>query len=251
MADSDITTTLPVVTRRRVLEGAAIAIVGSSRRAVARYDQETPQLTDPAVAVWRKWCAAHKQTERLCREQQRLERKLVEAVGFPSATIQPSEGKNVTLHSLQALRIVLDLAPEDVAMRAKAETDFAHHQERWDAVDSEIGYSATLRAEREAADRTEELLELLSETPAASLAGVVAKLDAVLMEGEPSEGSSEFPWPQIRSALDDLMTIGKIVAEQAFPEEQPSPLQEQTGGGSPDTHSANGSGVKSRPTPFR
>lgn len=96
----------------------------------------------------------------------------------------------------------------------------AAHQARWDAADREMGYSAMLLAEGEAADRAEELLELLSRTPAASLAGVAAKLDAALTEGEPSEGSSEFPWPQIRSARDDLVRIAKeAMPEQVFPEE--------------------------------
>ncbi|WP_292133395.1 hypothetical protein [Mesorhizobium sp.] len=133
-------------------------------------------------------------------------------VGFPCATIQLSDGKRVTLHSLGALHEVLDLGPEDVGKRAKAESDFAAHQARWDAADRELGYSVTLRAEREAGDRAEDLLELLSETPAASLAGVAAKLDAVLREGEVSEDSDEFPWPQIRSAFEDMSRIGQQTA---------------------------------------
>lgn len=54
MGDSDNTTTRPLVTRRRVLAGTAIAIVGSKRNAFARNDLETDQSADPAVAVWRK-----------------------------------------------------------------------------------------------------------------------------------------------------------------------------------------------------
>ncbi|TJW39667.1 MAG: hypothetical protein E5W83_30370 [Mesorhizobium sp.] len=204
MANSDDTTTRPLVTRRRVLAGTAIAIAGYLPKAFARNDLGTDLSADPAVTVWRKWQSAHKQTERLCRQQQRLERKLAETIGFPSATIQLSDGKRVTLHSLGALREVLDLGPEDVSMRAKAETDFATHQASWDAADRELGYSAALRAEREAGDRAEDLLELLSETRATSLAGVAAKLDAVLREGEVSEDSDEFPWPQIRSAFEDM-----------------------------------------------
>ncbi|RWB56713.1 hypothetical protein [Mesorhizobium sp.] len=215
MGDSDNTTTRPLVTRRRVLAGTAIAIVGSKRNAFARNDLETDQSADPAVAVWRKWQAAHEHTERLCRQQQRLERILAETVGFPCATIMLRDGESLTLHSLRALRDVLDHRPEDTAMRARGEADFAAHQARWDAADREIGYSATLRAEREAADRAEDLLELLSETPSASLAGVVVKLDAVLKVGEGSGDDAEFPRPQIRSALDDVIRIGRgLVPEQ-------------------------------------
>lgn len=42
-----------------------------------------------------------------------------------------------------------------------------------------------------------------------TLAGVAGKLDAVLREGEAWEECSEFPWPQIRSALNDLVRIAQ------------------------------------------
>ncbi|MDX8496728.1 hypothetical protein RFN29_35165, partial [Mesorhizobium sp. VK22B] len=134
------------------------------------------------------------------------------------ATIRLHDGESVRLHSLKSIHEVLDLDPEDVAMRAKAEADLADHQAHWDAADREIGYSAALQAERESADRAEDLLEALSKTPAASLAGVAAKLEAALREGEVSEDGAEFPWPQIRSALDDVIRIGRrLVPEQMFP----------------------------------
>ncbi|WP_189350197.1 hypothetical protein [Mesorhizobium sp. M1E.F.Ca.ET.045.02.1.1] len=234
MADSDNTMTLPFVTRRRVVAGTAIAMVGWQPRAFARNDLEPDQSADPAVAVWRKWQAAHEEAERLCRQQQNLERKLAEMVGFPCATIPLCDGRIVRLHSRKAIRDVLDLSPEDVAMRAKAEVDFAAHQARWDAADREIGYSTALHAERKAADRAEDMLEMLSETPAASLAGVAAKLDAVLREGEVSEDSIEFPWPQIRSTLDDVIRIGqRLVPEQMLPSEtrQPKPPRKPRGNG--------------------
>ncbi len=66
---------------------------------------------------------------------------------------------------------MLDLGPEDAATRTKAEAELAAHQIRWDSADLEVGYTATLSAESEAAARAEALLCLLSETPANSLAG--------------------------------------------------------------------------------
>ncbi|RUT99946.1 hypothetical protein EOD23_24225, partial [Mesorhizobium sp. USDA-HM6] len=87
MADSDNTTTLPHVTRRRVVAGTANAKAGRQARAFARDDSETDQSADPAVVMWREWQIVHEETVRLCRRQQGLERKLVETVGFPCATI--------------------------------------------------------------------------------------------------------------------------------------------------------------------
>jgi hypothetical protein len=186
MTDSDNSTTLPSVIRRELFCAT----------------------TDPAVAVWREWQAAHEETDRLSREQQRLERTLVEEVGFPKVMIQLSYDRTATPASHEALRGVLGVESMETEVVAKFEADLAVHQARWDATDRAIGYSATLRAECEAGDRAEALLEALSGTPAISLAGVAAKLDAILSEGQPSNGDTEFPWPQIRSVLEDIGRIG-------------------------------------------
>jgi hypothetical protein len=174
--------------------------------------------SDPAIALWHKWREAHRLTQRLCRRQQGLERQLAETVGFPCVAIQLTDGERVTLSSLRAVHEVFRLAPEDTAARAKAEAEFATHQMRWDIADKAVGYSATLQAEREAADRAENLLEALAATSATSLAGVAAKLDAVLHEGKVWEDGSEFPWPQIRSALEDLIRMSPLLhPDQVFP----------------------------------
>ncbi|MES0150227.1 hypothetical protein NKJ95_23735 [Mesorhizobium sp. M0012] len=209
MADSDNTMSLSAVTRREVLTATAIAIAAPKGGTFGRKTLETGQITDPAVSAWQKWRAAHDHTEYLCRHQQLLERKLVQAVGFPRSKILLRDGKNETLHSLEAVRDALDLGQEDLSIRAKAEADLKAHQARWDAADREIGYSEALRAECEAANRTDQLLEMLSVLPAASLAGVAAKLDAVLTHGQASKDDDEFPWPQIRSALEDIVRIGR------------------------------------------
>ncbi|MET3524159.1 hypothetical protein [Mesorhizobium abyssinicae] len=206
MADSDNITTLSVVTRKTgtVLSASAI----EQAPAETGIPTEPGSSDDPAVAVWRKWQTAQEETERLNREQQRLERKLVETVGFPSAIIQLSDGSAVTLHSLEALRDLIDAGSVDVAAVVQAEVDLAAHNACWEVADRTIGYSVAIRAEDDAADRALALLEALSETQAVSLAGVAAKLDAVLREGQPSKDDGEFPWPQIRSVLEDIGRIG-------------------------------------------
>ncbi|MER9362538.1 hypothetical protein [Mesorhizobium sp. M0500] len=141
-------------------------------------------------------------------------------------SISLPEGEDVTLHSIEALHSVLGKGPAMAALREKAEADFAAHQARWDAAAEETGYTAALRAEREAGERAEHLLEAFSTTPATTLAGVVGKLDAVLREGEAWEECSEFPWPQIRSAFSDLMRIADpMMPEQFFHGEQRSKVR--------------------------
>ena len=149
MADSDNTTTLSLVTRRKASAVWAATALLCNNLAVE-------QSSDPAAVVWRKWRAAHTEAGRLCRHQQRLEADRNSGAGDDS------------------------------------------------------DYAAALRAESEAGEHAMDLLGALSETPAASLAGVAAKLDAVLSEGEPCGGDAEFPWPQLRSALEDLIRIGRL-----------------------------------------
>ncbi|MES0123227.1 hypothetical protein NKL05_14160 [Mesorhizobium sp. C420B] len=210
MTDSDNITSLPFVTRRRVLAGTVVATTAWTleSNASAGDARTTTVPSDPALALRREWQTAHKLTNRLCRRQQRLETKLVECVGFPCVDVRLPEGEDVTVHSIEALNEVLGKGPAMAALREKAEAELAAHQARWDAAAEETGYTAALRAEREACDRAKDLLEAFSTTPATTLAGVAGKLDAVLREGE-AEGCSEFPWPQIRSALSDLVRIAE------------------------------------------
>jgi len=185
------------------------------KSALASNAAVTGMPPDPALALWREWETAHDLTQRLCRRQQRLETRLVSSVGFPSATVRLPEGEDVTVHSIEALNEVLGKGSDMAVLRENAEADFAAHQARWDAAAEETGYTAALRAECEAGDRAQDLLEAFSTTPATTLAGVAGKLDAVLREGEAWEECSEFPWPQIRSALSDLVRI----ARQTMPEQ--------------------------------
>lgn len=224
MADSDNTTPLSFVTRRRLLGATAIAIVGWERNAIAGEAPAVGLPHDPVLAIWREWHKVHELSERLCDQSAQLERALVEAVGYPCATVQLPDGEDVTLHSISALHEVLGTGADTAEARATAEARLAAHQARWDAADERIGYSHVADAERKAGDRAEELLQALSVTPATSLTGVAAKLSAVLLESEVREGGAEFPWPQIRSAFDDVMRVGQqLFPEQRFPSEMLRP----------------------------
>jgi len=99
MADSDNSMTSPHVTRSRLLTGTPNAMAAGQPRTFLG----THSGADPAVTVWREWQAAHEGTERLCHQQQRLERMLVETIGLPCATILLRNGKSVRVHSLEAV----------------------------------------------------------------------------------------------------------------------------------------------------
>jgi len=59
-------------------------------------------------------------------------------------------------------------------------------------------------------------VEALMVTPATTLAGIAGKLDAVLCEGESSEECTEFPWPELRAMLTDLVRIGQALHPDSF-----------------------------------
>jgi hypothetical protein len=211
-----------------MITSTALVLVKS---ALAGNEAATSMPPDPALALWREWQTAHDVTERLCRKQQCLETRLVESFSVPCVTVRLPEGEDVAIHSIEALNDVLGKGPDLTALREKAEAELAAHQVRWDAAAEETGYTAALRAEREAGERAEDLLEALSTTPATTLAGVAGKLDAVLHEGEAWEECSEFPWPQIRSALSDLVCIAEqMVPEQFFPGERRPKLRRRRAG---------------------
>lgn len=219
MTDSDDTTTLSSVTRRMLLAGTmmATATFGFQQSASATGATSKDTVPDPALSLWREWRTAWRDTAALCRQQQTLETRLVEAVGFPCARVRlPQDDVTVALSSRGEIGRYFADHPELADARAAAEADLASHQACWDAEDERIGYSAARREEQAASDREQSLLEALTITPAATLAGVAAKLDAVLREGEYYEDCTEFPWPQVRSALADLVRIAQALQPGLF-----------------------------------
>lgn len=215
MADSDHSTSLFSVTRRRLLVGTATTCLASvlhnSGPADTRSIEGTRRAPDDAFSLWQEWLAAHEKTVAACRRQQRLETRLVKEIGFPRILVaMPDEPDPVPIFLMEKLDDFLGCDPETDSLRARAQADLMAHQARWDTADETIGYSQAKHAEEEAAEHERQLAEALWATPAHSLAGVAAKLDAVLAEGEWCEDCPEFPWPQIRSALIDIVRLSEL-----------------------------------------
>ncbi len=215
MADSDHSMSFACVTRRMALGGGVVAATGwalggkAASRSVAIEDGALIAAPDSALTLWQEWQAAHELAERLHLRQQELEVELAERVDCLCTVINLPDGEDVTICSKAALDRIIGDRTDMAAIRARAEADLAERQARWDAADKEIGYSVALKAERAAEQREESLLKTLSVTPATSLAGVAGKLDAVMRRDEAWEDFSKHPWPQIRSARDDLVRLGQ------------------------------------------
>ncbi|MGK9086641.1 hypothetical protein KXR64_23005 [Brucella intermedia] len=236
MADSDNTTTLPSVTRRMLLTGTTITTATLS----LEYGVGTAEAlarnpaSDPALDIWRQWLAAYNEMQRLWIMQMDLERRMVAAVGFPEVEIAlPGVKAPVRAFSLEDIdRICGDEAGHQV-VKTQAIAAFRERQEAWDRLDDALGYSRAEKAEIRA-DRTEmKLADALIAMPATTLAGVAGKLDAVLRRGEYFEPSPDLPWPQVRSALADLVRIGQALQPGLFmPGSDRKGLPEANGGAS-------------------
>lgn len=211
MADSDNSRTLPVVTRRRLLSTSAAwlaAQVGDVGAELYSKDGQ-PDGGDPALMLWREWRAAHDQVEKFCRKQQRLETALLAAVGFPHVDIAaPGQEGVVAAFSMEEIDRLFRHAPEngDAKMRAKAV--LAERQAAWDSLDEGLGYSLAKQAEEAVFAMRAERLTVLFMLPAHSVAGAAAKLHALVAMAEEDGSRDEFPWPQIRAVMTDLINLG-------------------------------------------
>ncbi|RUV01773.1 hypothetical protein EOA79_18510 [Mesorhizobium sp. M1A.F.Ca.IN.020.03.2.1] len=204
MDDSDNSMSLSFVTRRRLLAGTATAALVWPFQVKSRAAELThgSSAADPALRLCGNWQKIHNETLALCREQQRLETHLARTVGFPCAKVRLADGTDVTLHSIESLNDAY--SPENEVEWGRALADFAAHQARWDAADAEIGYSRTDELIRQSETAESALMDVLTQTAATSVEGILAKLKVILRDGEHWEHADDFPWPHIRSVLDDL-----------------------------------------------
>jgi hypothetical protein len=191
MAVPETITSASAFTRRTLLVASVGAAAPVPFTGIAPVDTALAEASDPAPFLWTQWKTAQDIADALCQKQQSLETRLMQLIGA-SRAIGDAEGTEV------------DCAAQEENYRA-----------RWAAADFAVGYSEAKKEEVRAADIAKELADALAATPACSVEGVAAKLHAVLREGEWCENCPEFPWPQVRSALTDLIRIGRL---DSFPE---------------------------------
>ncbi|OLP57671.1 hypothetical protein BJF92_07060 [Rhizobium rhizosphaerae] len=210
MADSDSSRTLSSVTRRTLLRMVTTTVGAHAAAAQPKGEGEGSPACggDPALGLWFDWQAANRKACALGRRQARLESRLVDTIGFPQIDLSvPGCAKPIIVSTTAEIEQWLGSKPERAAERENAMSELAAHQRAWQEMDRRIGYSRARNAERDAQAAEEDLLETLWKSRASTLAGAAGKLHAMLKTGEPREGSQEFPWPQIRMVLADLLHI--------------------------------------------
>ncbi|PWB80181.1 MAG: hypothetical protein C3F11_18680 [Methylocystaceae bacterium] len=207
MADSEDSTTPPAVSWRAILRGTGALPSG-------KRTEGTP--SDPALQLWQSWQANHTRVVALTRQWQRIETRLIHSVGFPEVTIRLSgEEEPKVAHSVDEIEELLADEPE--IERETLIAAFDEQQKRWDEAAATLGFDAVDAELRAALDKERDFTASVPRTKAASLPGVAAKLSIVIQLGEPSPKDTEFPWPELRSALADL-------ARLASPEAAISPM---------------------------
>ncbi|WP_159945805.1 hypothetical protein [Rhizobium sp. 18065] len=215
MADSDNSRTLPVVTRRRLLSTSAtwLAAQVGDVNAALHPENGRPDNGDPTLMLWQDWRGAHDQVEKFCRRQQRLETALIDQVGFPHVDIAvPDQDCVVAAFTMEEIERRFSDAPENAEAKMRAKAILVERQAAWDALDERLGYTRAKQAEEKAFAMREERLNDLFSQPARSVAGVAAKLHTILAMGEDSPGD-EYPWPQIRAAMTDLLSLGSTPSD--------------------------------------
>jgi hypothetical protein len=209
MADSENSRTLSPVTRRGLLSGTAVWLTEQIANMSPDCDAiASGGIDERVLCIWRKWMAAHRKVEQFCRAQQRLERRLVTAIGFPRVEILAADMERpVVAFTADKIDSLLGGGTETAEVRREARALLQARQQVWDAMDERLGYSRARRVEAEAEVHRDELAEALWVERAQSVAGIVAKLHAVLLRFEDDGPHDEPPWPQIRSILMDLTRL--------------------------------------------
>ncbi|MEH0294225.1 hypothetical protein V6R98_18720 [Agrobacterium sp. CCNWLW71] len=208
MDDSENSRSSSIVTRRKVLSVSAALLASQVDVSDEAGGTKTPLASEAdyrVIDLWRKWLAAHDETQRFCKLQQGLENKMVAAVGFPQVKIAvPGRAVTVCVTSQEEIDRIYGDAPENQTIRAQALTALREREEAWDRLDEAWGYSRAQKAEIRS-DRLEmELAKALWAEPAISIAGAIAKLHSILLTGEQQGLPDEFPWLELRMVLDNL-----------------------------------------------
>lgn len=177
MADSDYNTIPTGLTRRALLTRSAALATGHI---------PSLQLFDPALSLWQQFQGLHAEAVARCRLWQQCE-----ALVFRQAAADDTQERIAQTRIAAHGEPAAGIASRTTAAAALELADLGEQQdEAW--------------ARRDAL-----VLDLLA-APAASMAGIAAKLALIAQMGETRRGDRDFPWPQVRSVLSDALRLGRL-----------------------------------------
>lgn len=206
MADSETSRTLPPITHRNLLSTATDILRTYMGERFSESRRENTGL-DPALLCWQEWAIAQERFTQLNDTQSRLEKVMAREVQPPHVMLEVAESPAPVFAETDAEIHQWMKGPDYEQARLTAKTELAARRAAWDAADVRIGFTRAKRAEEAAADRSGQLSDKLLNLPANSVAGLAAKLHVVITDGQPGPDNAEFPWPQLRSVLLDLLHL--------------------------------------------
>jgi hypothetical protein len=205
MVDSESTTSLSPVSRRKLLTSAATAplfpIASSS-------SQLSPGAPDPIVALWQEWQRLHTRATGLCHRWQDMETYLMRKIGVPEVGIpSPEDPAGICAHSHAEIdRALATLScPPEVGTALHA--DLTARQARWDAEAARLGFDEIKQLEDEAWSQEAEASKAIFRARATSLVDIEIKIALIVELCSTGSDDPEFPWPQLRSTLADVKRL--------------------------------------------
>lgn len=171
MGDSENSRTVPAITCRNLLKTTELLLMAQ----IGGQTLISRGLGKVALGGWQAWRGAFERLERLSTIQQRLEAELLETSSL-----------NVRCGDAGLLSLACVIAADDGRVEA---------------------YRRAEQAMEDAAEIEDRLASELSEAGVTSIGAVVAKLHCVLLRGQPGPDYDEFPWPELRRMLADLLSI--------------------------------------------
>ncbi|WP_440658793.1 hypothetical protein [Ensifer adhaerens] len=225
MADSEISRTLPAITR-----GKENSQNGATERLPRGIDRRnllpvaarwlSPRIDEarvlpresgptPVREMWPRWYACHQQRLRATRLKKRLETELLKATGgIPMDELPILVTDRLTsVRSFADIDRLADKLNSEQLSEARAE--LRRRRKQWRETDQRLGYSDAVAREQELAHQAGIAGRVMRITAPSSLIEVTAKLHCLIVMCDPGLELDLTPWPELRRLLKDLMRIGE------------------------------------------
>jgi hypothetical protein len=208
MVDSDNSTSLSSVSRRKLLSCTAAAPVLT----VASPAFGPMEPSDSILPLWCEWQRLHASATGLCHRAQEIESRLMRAVGFPQVFIPSSDGaRGICAQYPWEIDRALAAGNCPQELGAALHAELAVRRARWDAEAEAQGFDEANRHELVAWRKEEEAARAVFQTRAATLAGVEIKLALMIQLCATFSADPEFPLPQLRSTLADVKRLRRTL----------------------------------------
>ena len=208
MVDSENSTSLPFVSRRKLLSGlAAMPAVEAVPLVIGR--TEPP---DPIAPLMREWQRLHARASKICEHWQQIESRLVHAVGFPQVFIPAADGaRGLCAQSHSDIDQAVAAGDCSQELSAALHAELAARRARWDAEAEALAFDEANRQELEAWRKEEAAARTVFRTKATTLAGVEIKLALMIQLCAAFSDDPDFPLPQLRSTLADVKRLRRAL----------------------------------------